>query len=379
MPLILTEEQIMLRDSARSFLARNAPIAHMRQLRDSRDPRGFSDALWKSFAEMGWAGILVPENHGGMGLGYVEAGVVAEETGHTLTPSPFLSSAVLGATAIMKGGSDAHKSEYLPRIATGDLVAALAVDETSKHRPKQTSLSAKRSGNGFIINGSKTFVLDGHAAGLLIVAARTAGAPGEEHGLTLFAIESSARGLKPERMSIVDSRNAARLVFDNVSAGTEAVIGGVDAGWAILDGTLNAGRACVAAEMTGVSDEVFNRTVSYLKERRQFAKLIGEFQALQHRAARLYCEIEVTRSAVLKALQALDGNFDKAGPIASVAKARAGVSATLAVNEAVQMHGGIGMTDEFDAGLFMKRVRVDQELFGDANFHADQLARLNHY
>ncbi len=379
MPLILTEEQIMLRDSARSFLTRNAPVAHMRQLRDNRDPRGFSVALWKSFAEMGWAGILVPENHDGMGLGYVEAGVVAEEMGHTLTPSPFLSSAVLGATAIMQGGSDAHKSEYLPRIATGDLIVALAVDETSKHRPRQTSLCAKRSGNGFILNGAKTFVLDGHAAGLLIVAARTAGAPGEEHGLTLFAVESSARGLKPERMSIVDSRNAARLVFDNVSAGTEAVIGGVDAGWAILDGTLNAGRACVAAEMTGVSDEVFNRTVSYLKERRQFAKLIGEFQALQHRAARLYCEIEVTRSAVLKALQALDNNFAKAGPIASVAKARAGVSATLAVNEAVQMHGGIGMTDEFDAGLFMKRVRVDQELFGDANFHADQLARRNHY
>jgi len=379
MALVLNDEQTMLRDNARGFLAKNAPIAHLRALRDKRDADGFSRALWKDFVEMGWAGILVPQDYGGLGLGHVEAGVVMEELGHTLTPSPFLSTAVLAATAIARAGTDKQKENYLPKIVAGELIATLAIDEAAKHHPEKTAMTAARAGNSFKLSGAKTFVIDGHVANLVITVARTAGKPGDTTGLTLFLVDANAPGLRAERTSTVDTHNAARLTFDSVNVGADNVLGKVDAGGEVLEGVLNVGRAAVAAEMVGASEEAFGRTVAYLKERKQFGKAIGEFQALQHRAAHLYCELEVTRSAVLKALQTLDDSFDSAGPIVSVAKARAGLSATLAVQEAVQMHGGIGMTDEFDIGLFMKRVRVCQELFGDSNFHGDRLGRLNRY
>jgi alkylation response protein AidB-like acyl-CoA dehydrogenase len=379
MALVLTDEQVMLRDSARGFLGKNAPVSHLRALRDRRDETGFSRELWQQFAEMGFTGILIPEAFGGSGLGHVEAGVVMEETGRTLTPSPFLSTALLAASALARGGSDAQKREHLPKIADGSLIAALAVDETSKHRPNRITLQAVRSGNGFALRGSKAFVIDGHVADLLIVAARTAGAPGEKDGITLFVVDRKAKGLETERTVMVDAHNAARLDFDSVQIDADAVLGEVDQGWRLLDGVLNVGRAAVAAELTGVGDEAFTRTVGYLKERKQFGRVIGEFQALQHRAAHLYSEIEITRAVVLKALQTLDEDFEQAGPVVAIAKAKAGASATLAVQEAVQMYGGIGMTDEFDIGFFLKRARVGQELFGDANFHADALARLKQY
>ena len=379
MALLLNDEQTMLRDNARGFLAKNAPIAHLRALRDNRDADGFSRPLWKNFVDMGWAGILVPQDYGGLGLGHVEAGVVMEELGRTLTPSPFLSTAVLATTAIARGGNDQQKENYLPKIVAGELIATLAMDETAKHHPEKIAMPAARAGNGFKLSGAKTYVIDGHVAKLLVVAARTAGKAGDTTGISLFLIDANAPGVRAERTSTVDTHNSARITFDDVKVGADNVLGKIDAGWSVLEGVLNVGRATVAAEMVGASEEAFGRTVAYLKERKQFGKAIGEFQALQHRAANLYCELEVTRAAVLKALQTLDDSFDRAGAIVSVAKARAGLSATLAVNEAVQMHGGIGMTDEFDIGLFMKRVRACQELFGDSNFHGDRLARLNRY
>jgi alkylation response protein AidB-like acyl-CoA dehydrogenase len=379
MALVLTEEQSMLRDSARGLISDKAPVSHLRQLRDTRDAIGFSRDLWKTFAEMGFSGLLVPEDFGGSGLGCVEAGVVMEEIGRTLMPSPFLATAVLAASALSRGGSAAQKSEHLPKIADGTLLAALAIDEGAKHHPLHTAMQAVRSGNGFRLQGDKAFVVDGHTAGLLIVAARTAGAPGERNGLTLFLVDPKTRGIETERTAMVDSHNAARIKFDNVEVNADGVLGEVDQGGALLEGVLNIGRGVVASEMVGVSEEVFGRTVGYLKERKQFGKLIGEFQALQHRAAQLYVEIEITRAAVLKALQTLDGNFENAGAAVAVAKARAGSTVTLAVQEGVQMHGGMGMTDQFDIGFFMKRARVCQELFGDTNFHADQLARMKNY
>jgi alkylation response protein AidB-like acyl-CoA dehydrogenase len=379
MPLVINEEQSLLRDSARGFLAKNAPVSHLRKLRDSRDKTGFSSTLWKQFAEMGFAGILVPENLGGSGLGYVEAGIVMEELGRTLTPSPFLGTALLCVTALVRAGSEAQKKEYLPKIAMGERIGAFAVDEHSKHNPRKIALSAKRSGNGFVLNGTKGFVVDGHVADFLMIAARTAGEPDGTNGLTLFLLDPKTKGIEIERTMMVDSHNAARVKFDNAQVNADAVLGEVDGGWKTIENILNVGRAAVAAELSGAGEEAFERTVTYLKDRKQFGRKIGEFQALQHRAAHLYSEIEITKAAVLKALQTLDEHFDHAGMIVSVAKARACASATLAVQEAVQMHGGIGMTDEFDIGFFMKRVRVAQELFGDANFHADQLARLNRY
>jgi alkylation response protein AidB-like acyl-CoA dehydrogenase len=379
MALVLTEEQSMLRDSARGLISDKAPVLHLRQLRDARDATGFSRELWKAFAEMGFSGLLVPENFGGSGLGCVEAGVVMEEIGRTLMPSPFLATAVLAASALTRGGSEAQKAAHLPKIADGSLLAALAIDEGAKHRPLQTKMQAVRSGNGLRLSGAKAFVVDGHTADLLIVAARTAGAAGERNGLTLFLVDPRTKGIAVERTAMVDSHNAARIEFDNVEVNADGVLGEVDQGGALLEGILNIGRGAVASEMVGLSEEVFGRTVTYLKERKQFGRLIGEFQALQHRAAQLYIDIEITRSAVLKALQTLDGDFDKAGAAVAVAKARAGTTATLAVQEGVQMHGGMGMTDQFEIGFFMKRARVCQELFGDSNYHADQLARMKNY
>jgi alkylation response protein AidB-like acyl-CoA dehydrogenase len=379
MALVLSEEQSMLRDSARGLISDKAPVSHLRQLRDSKDATGFSRDLWKTFAEMGFSGLLVPESFGGSGLGCVEAGVVMEEIGRTLMPSPFLSTAVLAASALSRGGSAAQKSEHLPKISDGTLLAALAIDEGSKHRPLQTRMQAVRSGNGFRLNGAKAFVVDGHTADLLIVAARSSGAAGEREGLTLFLVDPKSKGVETERTAMVDSHNAARIIFDNVEVNADSVLGEVDQGYPLMEGVLNIGRGAVAAEMVGLSEEVFGRTVDYLKERKQFGKRIGEFQALQHRAAQLYIDIEITRAAVLKALQSLDADVESAGAAVAVAKARAGSTATLAVQEGVQMHGGMGMTDQFDIGFFMKRARVCQELFGDSNFHADQLARLKNY
>jgi alkylation response protein AidB-like acyl-CoA dehydrogenase len=379
MALVLTEEQSMLRDSARGLISDKAPVSHLRQLRDAKDASGFSRELWKTFAEMGFSGLLVPEEFGGSGLGCVEAGVVMEEIGRTLMPSPFLSTAVLAASAFSRGGNAAQKAEYLPKIADGSMLAALAIDEGAKHRPLHTTMQAVRSGNGFRLCGDKAFVVDGHVAGLVIVAARSAGAAGERNGLTLFLVDPRTKGVETERAMMVDSHNAARIKFDHVEVNADQVLGEVDQGFALLEGVLNIGRGAVASEMVGLSEEVFGRTVNYLKERKQFGKLIGEFQALQHRAAQLYIDIEITRAAVLKALQTLDGDFANAGAAVAVAKARAGTTATLAVQEGVQMHGGMGMTDQFDIGFFMKRARVCQELFGDANFHADRLARMKSY
>jgi acyl-CoA dehydrogenase len=379
MALILNEEQMMIRDNARAFLAQKAPVAQLRKLRDTRDPQGISRDLWKAFAEMGFSGVIIPEAQGGTGLGYVEAGVVMEEIGRNLTASPFLATALLGTTALLRGANGARNDELLPKIAAGDLLMALAIDERSKHAPAGTALKAERSGNGFALSGDKAFVVDAHIADLLVVAARSAGAPGEKEGITLFLVDPKSKGVEIERTVMVDAHNSARIRFDRVEVDADAVIGDVDHGWPLLEGVLNVGRAAVAAELTGVGSEAFGRTMSYIKERKQFGQALGSFQALQHRAAHLYTELEITQAAVLKALQVLDSDFEHAAMIVSVAKARAGASATLAVQEAVQMHGGMGMTDEFDIGLFMKRARVGQELFGDAGFHADRLARMQNY
>lgn len=379
MPLVLTEEQEMLRQSARGFLDQKAPVSALRKLRDSNDRAGFSRALWREMAEMGWAGILIEEEFGGSDFGFVGAGLLAEEMGRTLTASPFLSTAILAATALRKFGTTAQRGEHLPKIAAGELLMALAVDEGAKHGPAKTALKAEKSGNGFRLSGAKTFVADGHVADRLIVAARTAGAPGETDGVTLFLVDAKSKGVSAERTAMVDSRGAARLKFDRVDVTGEDVLGEIDAGYGALEGVLSAGRAGLAAEMSGAAQQAFAMTVDYLKERTQFGKPIGAFQALQHRAAHLYCEIELMKSAVLKALQELDDNFGIAGVTCSLAKAKAGEVAKLASLEAVQMHGGIGMTDEFDIGFYLKRIRAAQEMFGDFAFHADRIAQMRGY
>ena len=378
MALILNEEQAQLRDSARNFLAEQSPVSQLRALRDKADADGFSRPLWRQFAEKGFTGVLVPEAHGGLGLGHVEAGVVMEQIGHQLCASPLLASAVVAATAIRQAGSAAQQAAWLPKIARGELIATLAVDESAKHRSGGLATQARADGAGWLLAGSKLMVLDGHVADVLVVAAQLA-----DGGIGLFLVDPKAAGVSVERTVMVDAHNAARVQLQAVQLGAEARLGGSGASGqtaaAALDAALNAGRCAAAAELLGLADEVFERTLNYLKERRQFGKLIGEFQGLQHRAATLYCDLEITRAAVIKAQQALDADPATAANAVAVAKARAGRTATTAVQEAVQMHGGMGMTDAFEIGFFMKRARVLQELWGDTNFHLDALAQRRGY
>jgi alkylation response protein AidB-like acyl-CoA dehydrogenase len=375
--MTLTEDQRLLEDTVRPFLAEEGAIKNqLRHWRDTACTDGYGTALWKQFAELGLTGILVPESLGGAGLGAVEAGVVLEEIGRNLTPSPFLTTAVAAVRAL---DGSAQAERWFPGILAGDTVAALAIDEGKHHDPAKVALEAKRQGNGFLLNGAKQFVVHGNSADVILVAARTAGAPGQTEGITLFAIEKGAGGVEVESATLADSSKAARLKLDNVAVDADAVVGEVDGGWAPLSRALNAGRAGAASELVGVAAGASEMTFEYLKQRKQFGKLIGEFQVLQHRAAYLYGEIEIARAAALKAAQLLDAGDPNADLFISVAKSKAGRVSELAVQEGVQMHGGIGMTDEHDIGLFMKREAVLSELFGSPRYHAGRVADLSGY
>lgn len=378
MPLYLNEDQQMLQDSAADFMKGEGDVAHFREFRDKNCKDGFSHDLWKKFAEMGFTGILIPEDEGGLGLGHVEAGVVLEQIGRNLTPSPFLTSAVAGVEALNAGGQTL-RDKYFPGILSGDSVLAVAVDEGAKHRPDQISMAATREGNGFKLDGKKQFVVQGGSADTLIVAARTSGSAGDDKGLTLFAVDTNSAGLSRDNVRLVDSAVAAHVEFDGVIVDADAVIGEVDEGDAVLQRMLNAGRAGSAAETVGVGAGSMDITVEYVKGRKQFDKIIGTFQALQHRLSHLYSEMEVARATVLKAQQMLDDGSDKAELMISVAKAKAGKAAALSVKEGVQMHGGVGMTDEYDIGLYMKRDRALAEFMGDANYHTNLVAEMHGY
>lgn len=375
--MTLNEDQRMLQDSVAPFMAEEGAIkVQLRHWRDTKCRDGFGHDLWKKFAELGLNGILIPEGQSGTGLGMVEAGVVMEEIGRNLTPSPFLTTAVAAVRAL-EGSGQAER--WFPGIMAGETVAALAIDEGKLHDPRTIACQAQRSGNGFALSGNKQFVVHGASADLILIAARTAGSPGETDGITLFAVEREAKGLQVDNVTLADASKAARLTLNRVEVDADAVVGEVDGGWAPLSRALAAGRAGAAAELVGVAAGAAAMTFDYLKQRKQFGRLIGEFQVLQHRAAHLYGEIEIARAATLKAAQLIDAGDDRASLYVSVAKAKAARVSALAVQEGVQMHGGIGMTDEHDIGLYMKREAVLSELFGSPRFHAARVAELSGY
>lgn len=373
---VLTEEQTMLRDAAKGWTQDSAPVGALRRLRDGGSKQSFDPATWSEMGAMGWAGVIVPEDFDGSAFGYLGLGLILEETGRNLVASPLLSTALVAASALVLGGSDAQKAAWLPKIAAGAVVATLAVDEGAHHAPLNTALSATTSGDGFVLDGTKTFVLDGDAADLLVVAARTSGTVGDSDGITLFLVPSDAPGVTRSHLSLVDSRGAAKIVFDGARVGADAVLGEAGKGWAILEPVLDRAYAGLAAEMLGAATAAFEITLDYIKTRTQFGQVIGTFQALQHRAAKLFTDLETTRSCVEAALEAADAGGDTR-LLASLAKAKATEALHLASNEMVQMHGGIGMTDAHDAGLYMKRARVAEALFGSASFHRDRYARLS--
>lgn len=368
--LLDTEDEVMLRDAARGFLTDASPVSGLRANRDAG--RAHDPALWAEMAQMGWTGVLVPEAAGGADMGHRAAGILAEEMGRTLAASPFLSTAVIAASVLRDAGPRAHGA--LQAIAAGEATYALALDEGPKFAPAATAMQAERQGNAFRLSGAKAFVADGTTAARILVLARTSGAAGDADGLTLFDIDADRAGLDRQALSTIDSRDHARLVFDAVEATGDDIIGDLDNGLAALRPGLQAGQAALAAELTGLAGGAAAITLGYLKDRRQFDRTIGSFQALQHRAAHLWSEIEVTASAIANAGRRLDATPADASLAVSLAKARAAQTAKLAVSEAVQMHGGIGMTDAHDIGFFMKRARVGAEWLGDYGHHAAIIA-----
>ena len=379
MALVLNEEQKMLKESAQGFLSEHAPVAELRAQRDAGSDTGYSSTLWGQMVNMGWAAILVPEEYGGLAFGHVGMAQIIEQSGRTLTASPLLSTAILGVTAINLAGSEDQKTELLGAIAGGELTIALAVDEKTHHDPMQTAMPAEAKGDGYVLNGEKRFVVDGSTADKLIVATRTAGSPGDMKGISLFLVDRTAPGVSVQRTEMLDGRNAAIITFTDVEVTADALLGEQDRGFRALSATLDAGNAYLAAELLGIAQESFDRTLQYMKERKQFGALIGSFQALQHRTAHWWSEIEMCKSVVLKVLQSLDEGDVKSPALASIAKAKLCEVAELSTNEAIQLHGGIGMTDEYEIGFFIKRARPAQMLFGDYNYHANRFALIRGY
>jgi acyl-CoA dehydrogenase len=379
MALLLNEEQQMLKESAQRFLAEFAPVAELRKQRDANSPSGYADNLWAQMADMGRAAILVPEAYGGLEFGHVGMGKIVEQNGRTLTASQLFATAVLGVTAITAAGSEDQKTLLLGAIASGGITTALAVDEKTHHAPTQISLSAVKQGSGYILNGAKRFVADGSTADKLIVAARTGGEDGDMSGISLFVVDRTAAGVEVERTDMTDSRNYANISFNNVEVAEAALLGEEGKGFKALNSALDVGNIYLSAELLGIAQETFDVTLQYLKERKQFGVLIGSFQALQHRAAHWWSEVELCKSVVLKALQAMDEGDKESPALASIAKAKLCEVAELATNEAIQMHAGIGMTDEYDIGFFIKRARSAQIMFGDNSYHTDRFALLSGY
>ena len=373
MNLVINEEQQMLKTSAKEFLKNRAPIEALRKLRDSNDPKGYDPQLWKEMAEMGWASLNIPEAYGGMDFGFVGFGQVLEEMGRTLVASPMVSTCLVGTSIINFGGNTMQKENFLPRIADGSILLSLASEESNAHRPLKVSTQYSKTDDGYSISGKKVFVLDGNVADYFVVTTTDAA----NNGITLFIVDAKSEGITVEKKIMMDSRNAAVVTFDNVKAIDADLIGEEGKGKKTLEKALDIARIGLSAEMLGSMQEAFDRTIAYLKERKQFGVVIGTFQALQHRAAHMYCEIQLCKSLVIKSLQAIDTDSPMLPYMASMTKSKVGEVLQLITNEGIQLFGGIGMTDDEEIGFFMKRARVAQQTFGDYNYHLDRFATMS--
>ncbi|MGC4250652.1 MAG: acyl-CoA dehydrogenase family protein [Sphingobium sp.] len=381
---VLNDEQAMLKDMAAGWARDRMPVTALRALYDhggggKPDSLGHDPAAWTEMAEMGWAGILVPEQYGGSDFGYLGMGLVLEELGRTLAASPLLSSALVAATALRLGGSSDQKARWLPAVADGSAIGTLAIDEGPHHAPEKTALTATASESGWTLDGTKRAVQDGMIADFAILSARTSGAPGEREGLTLFLIETGSDGLSRQAMDQIDARRPAIFTLSDMAVGADAVLGEVGKGADLLDAILDRANAGLAAEMLGSATQAFETTLDYLKTRVQFDAIIGSFQALQHRAAQMFGELQLTRSAVEAALIAIDEGDADIPALSSLAKATAGETLHFISSQMVQLHGGIGMTHEHDAGLYLKRARVAEQCYGSTAWHRERWARLRGY
>ena len=378
MTFLLNEDQEMLRDTAIAFARDELPVTHLRGLRDS-GANGKDVATRRKLAELGFFGVIIPDEPGGEHFGMVGLGQILEAQGRTLAATPLLQTALIASSAIQLGGNDAQKSDWLPKIATGEATFALALDESAHFAPLNVATEAESNGQGYTLNGMKRFVPDAHHADVFVIVARTFGEAGDRHGLTLFLVPKDTKGVSVQELNTVDSHGAAHITLEDVMVSESAVLGTPDEGADLLEPVLDRAAIGQAAEMLGSSQAAFEMTLEYLNNRKQFGQLIGSFQALQHRAAQMFTELEMTRSCVAAALAAVDADQDNIAELASLAKAKASELVHLVSNECVQMHGGIGMTDAADPGLYMKRARVQEAMYGSASWHRDRYARLNGY
>lgn len=372
----LTEEQSMIKDQAESWVEKEAPVTKFREMRDGNIDTRFLPQTWQQMVEMGWSGFIIPEEFGGSGLGYLTFGLVLEQAGRNLVASPLFASSLVGASAILVAGSQQQKETLLPKIADGSSIVTLALEEGPRHIPEKINLSAEATDDDWVLNGEKHFVLEGTSADTFIVVARTSGKVTDQHGISFFVVPADAAGVSKSIIDTVDSRGYAYVKFEGVRVGADALMGEKDEAYPQLVQVLDRARASLGAEMLGSASKAFEMTLEYLKTREQFGQVIGSFQALGHRAAGLFTQMELARSCMEAALQALDDGSDKVEELTCISKVKVGEFLYDMSNELIQIHGGIGMTDEFDAGLYLKRARILESLFGNRAYHRDRYATL---
>jgi alkylation response protein AidB-like acyl-CoA dehydrogenase len=369
-----SEEQDMLRNSARDFLAKEAPMTYVRKMME--DDRGFTDDLWRKMAELGWMGLILPEEHGGSGLDFVDMVVVLEEMGRVVLPGPFFSTVILAGIAIAEAGSAAQKKAWLPKIADGSLKATLAqLEPSGRWDADGIQMSAKSEGGGYVLDGTKLFVPDANVADLFVVAARTPGSKGAE-GVSLFLVDAKAAGVGVTMLKTMDqTRKLGEVTFKGVKVGADALLGSAGGGWKVLERVVDRGKVGLAAEMCGGAQKVLEMSVEYAKVREQFGKPIGSFQAIQHKCANMMVQVESAKSATYYAAWAVANDVAEAPLAAAMAKAYTSDAYRHTAGEGIQIHGGIGFTWEHDMHIFFKRAKSSEVTFGDATWNRELVAQ----
>lgn len=370
-----TEDQEALRDATRKFLDNECPTTFVRKM--MADDTAHATELWKKIAQLGWLGILVPEDFGGSGGSFLDLVVILEETGKSLLPGPFFATALLGTTAILAGGSAAQKSTILPKVAEGKQVLTLALAEKSgRYDAAGVTLAAKAKGSDFVLSGEKLFVPDAHVADHIIVAARTGRGSNLEDGVTLFLIDAKSPGVSISQLKTVDmTRRQCHVALQDVAVAGSQVVGEVGKGWPVLRRVLDQAMAGLCAEMVGTGQKALDLAVNYAKERVQFGKPIGSFQAVKHKCVDMMVQVENARSLTYYAAWTVDENVPEAHQAVPMAKAYCSDMCKTVTSEAIQVHGGIGFTWEHDMHLFYRRGLASEAAFGSAPVHREVVAQ----
>jgi alkylation response protein AidB-like acyl-CoA dehydrogenase len=373
MDLGLSEQQDLLKNAARDFLEKEAPEKHVREMED--DEKGYSPELWKKMAELGWQGLIIPEQYGGQGFEFLDLIVLVEEFGRALVPGPFIPTGVGGAIALLEAGSDAQKQQYLPKIASGEHIWTLAFTEPSaRFDAEGVELQAKADGAGYVLNGTKLFIRDAHVADYMTVVARTGG-KGED-GITLFIVDAKSPGISHTVLKTIASDKQCEVKFENVKVSKDNVLGAPGKGWEIFERIAKKGTVIECAYLVGLAQKDFEISVQYAKDRIQFGRPIGSFQAIQHKAADMVTDVDGARFIMYKAAWSVQENTPEADMDVHMAKAWCSEATRRVVAHGQQIHGGIGFTKEYIVQLYFRRQKASELAWGDADFHREHVAEL---